>query len=145
MNVTKRQVADHLLDAAAVALLDQSDPITAIVLGGSAEDIYWGLLERERPGAEPAREEIARHVIEVTAALFPNDQRMTLKAARNAIRSTFNWLRHNDDPDEAQSREWDAQQEAAAIVERAMENLFRLTGSDHPRYQELLTHSLGRG
>lgn len=136
--VSKRGVADHLLEAAVAALLDRSDALSAIVLGGSAEDVYQGLLKLQDDKGPSAREELAKDVIAIAGALYPDEPAMTDRRAFDAIRGTFNWLRHNDRAEDQQTRVINATLEAAAIVERAMFNQHLLSGREHPRMQELL-------
>jgi hypothetical protein len=55
------------------------------------------------------------------------------------LRGTSNWLRHNDLDNEPQERTLDFHLEAIAILERAAENAFVLSGLDHPLMTELMT------
>lgn len=139
MKLSKLEAAEHLLDRSVEAYLDRGDAISAIVLGGAAEDIYIGLLKRDGQGIPSSRAEMAEHVIATASHLFPGMKPLATGEAHAAIRSAFNWLRHNDpSKDDPQDRTIDEVIEAISIIERAMENRLRLTGRDHPRRQELV-------
>ena len=136
--LSKKDAASHLLDAAISALLDRGDAVAAIVLGGASEDIFAGLLKREGRELEGARQEMILTIREFVALENPGAPPMAEKDGHDMLRGVFNWLRHNDREDDAQEMRLDFRLEAAAIVERAAENRFRLDGIDHPRMAELL-------
>jgi len=140
--VTKLDAAWHLLDAALVALLDRNDSMSAIVLGGAAEDIFVGLLKLEGREGEGARQEMIPHIRAFLARDTPDAPVLRDGEGHDTLRRTFNWLRHSDRADDPAEWTLDFELEAAAVVERAVVNASRLTGTDHPRWQDLLL--LGR-
>lgn len=123
------------------ALLDRDDAIVAIVLGAAAEDVFQGLLRLAGKEAMGARAQFIPHIRAFVALDNPSEPPMPDGVGHSLLRSTSNWLRHNDQDDDAQERTLDFHLEASAVVERAAENAFALTGVDHPRMTELMTRA----
>lgn len=142
--LTKQDAAEQLLDQALAALLDRDDAIAAIVLSGSAENIFCGLLKLKRPTLKCAEADIIPVVRDFVMYEDPASAPISDKSAHDAIASTFNWLRHNDREGELQEQRRDFHLEAAGVIERACENAFRLTGLDHPRMLEMVERFTGK-
>ena len=63
---------------------------------------------------------------------------MTFRDAIDVMRRTFNWLRHNDRPEDPQEAELDFHFEAGIIIDRAIENLFLLSKTVNKRAAEVV-------
>lgn len=127
--VEKHAVARHLLDQAIERLL-AADYLSAIVLGGTAEDLLEGLLKRKGVHGSASRQQAADALHKVFLHLFPDEPQPTPKDAVAVMREAFNWLRHSD-RDEAQTRRLNLRAEAVAVCMRAIDNLCELTGEEH--------------
>ena len=134
--ITKLEAARRLCDAAVVALLDQREPLSAIVLGGSAEDVLAGLIAMQVPAWPTAREQMVRAMRQLVNLESP-PRALSDKDGHGLLRTVFNWLRHSDRPGDPPTCEADFDAEAVEVVDRALTNLFLLTGTDHPRYSEV--------
>ena len=135
---TKLKAADALLDSAVAALVDQRDYLAAIVLAGSAEDVFQGCLQREGRLQDSVRSYLVRHMI-----LHESPDEAPLSPYK-FVREVFNWLRHNDLNEEPQTFGFDAEAEAFMAVEQALVNRHVLDGTLHGRYEEVkaLEHKL---
>ena len=103
-------------------VIDHADHLSAIVLAGSAEDVLADLITAG--GATPARREMA-----VAVARYASTHGAPGTAPeqiREMIRSPFNWLRHASDAAAAPTMAFDAEDEAADAIERAISNYRRL-------------------
>jgi hypothetical protein len=134
--VSKLAAAERLLNAAIEALLDKGDYISAIVLAGAAEDLLQGQLARGNRADAASRAQLAKGTQAIHRHFFPDEPPLKEKDAFELMRNVYNWLRH-DDRDDALERRLEWRQEALHICMRAVDNLFEVTGSLHPRTREL--------
>ncbi len=132
--ITKRQAAVRMLEQALNLFLDERDFTSAIVLAGSAEDVFHAHLVRE--GVEPARENFARVASRLSGQLSPKSAAVPEKAIVTRMRDPFNWLRHADNPADSETATWDLEEEAVDLLERAIENMRLLLGSYPARIDE---------
>jgi hypothetical protein len=128
--VEKLAAARHLLDRA-IERLQAADYLSAIVLGGTAEDLFEGFLTQRGTKDAASRPQLGEAIPRVFNHLFPGDPAPTPQEAIAFMRETFNWLRHAD-RDEAQTRRLNLKSEAVALCTRAIDNLWELTGDEHP-------------
>lgn len=133
--VEKLSAARHLLDQAVVRL-QAGDYLSAIVLGGTAEDLLEGLLSQRGSKQEASRPQLSEAIPKVFHHLFPGEPAPSPQDAVALMRETFNWLRHAD-RDEVQTRRLNLRAEAVALSTRAIDNLWTLTGEEHPASQQL--------
>ncbi len=140
VTITKIQAADALLDRAVELLLDKRDFIAAIVLGGSADDILQGLLEKQGKTGTSAREQLIPH-LRAWAAKFDlaGEPSLTDGQGHSLLRHVFDWLRHADKGDDSDPAEFDLEGEAVGVIERAIENRHTL-GKLHRRAREVVMH-----
>jgi len=138
MILTKVHAAEHLLDAAIEALLDRNDPVTAIVLAGSAEDVFQGLLKLQRREHEAARAQLLPHLRAFIAREDPSATPLADNTVFNMMRSTFTWLRHADHEREPLEIDRDLHTEALLVLYRAAENGYSVTETAPPRMMELV-------
>lgn len=134
--VNKLGAALHLLDSAISMLLDRSDYLSAIVLAGAAEDLLQGQLARGNRSDSASRAQLAKGTQAIHKHFFPDAPALKDKDAFDLMRDVYNWLRH-DDRDDAFERRLDWRQEAIHACMRAVDNQFEVTGSAHPRMNEL--------
>jgi hypothetical protein len=143
--LTKVDAAKRLLDRGMELFLDDGDDLSALVLGGSAEDILEGLLVRQRNGQTPARRQMAKDA--ATALGFDQHShgwKAVVEDMWRYLRREFNWTRHADRLDDPMTLKADWHDEALWALDRASENLQMLTGEEHPRWQEVIAMMLGR-
>lgn len=133
--VEKNSAARHLLDQA-VCRLQSGDYLSAIVLGGTAEDLLEGLLRQRGAEAAASRPQLAGAFLKVFRHMFPGEPQPSPRDAIGIMRETFNWLRHAD-RDEAQARRLNLKAEAVALCTRAIDNLWALEGEEHPASRDL--------
>jgi hypothetical protein len=133
--VEKLGAARHLLDRA-IECLQIGDYLSTIVLGGTAEDVFEGLLHQRGERRAASRSQLAEAIPKVFGHLFPGEPPPTEKDAIAFMREAFNWLRHAN-RDEAQSRRLNLRAEAVSICTRAIDNLWTLTGEEHPASKRL--------
>jgi len=133
--VEKLAAARHLLDQA-LERLQSSDFLCAIVLGGTAEDLYEGMLAQRGAKQAASRPQLGHAIPKVFHHLFPGEATPSAQEAVAFMRETFNWLRHAD-RDEAQVRRLNLRAEAVALCTRAIDNLWTLTGEQHPAARQL--------
>jgi hypothetical protein len=127
----KVDVARGLLDRAIDLYLDEKAYVPAIVMAGAAEDVFHGYLKRNN--LQPTRANVA-----VTAARLyakrqqpaPNQQQLERHFV-NRMRDLFNWLRHADDATEPDEDDFDLEEEAMRVIDRAMTDMGQLLG-DYP-------------
>lgn len=134
--VSKLAAAERLLDAAIHMLLDNHDYLASIVLGGAAEDLLQGQLARGNRANAASRAQLAKGTQAIHRHFFPDEAPIKDKDAFELMRDVYNWLRH-DDRGDALERRLDWRQEAVHICMRAVDNLFEVTGQEHPRVREL--------
>ena len=134
--VSKLSAAERLLDAAIHMLLDNGDYLAAVVLGGAAEDLLQGQLARGNRAHAASRAQLAKGTQAIHRHFFPQEEPLKDKDAFELMRDVYNWLRH-DDRGDAVERRLDWRQEALHICMRAVDNLFEVTGREHPRAREL--------
>jgi hypothetical protein len=128
-NLTKLDVALHLLQRAGRALLEENDGISALVLAGSAEDVLQGLLKRAGRGQEAARATLANWAPDFADMLAPEQAGMVTRAgAIDAMRNPFNWLRHADDENDPPEIAADLRFDASCALLRATQNFHALRG-----------------
>lgn len=134
--VEKAVAARHLLDRA-IEALRAGDHLSAIVLGGTAEDLFEGMLKQRGRQPVASRQQLVKAVPAVFKHLFPGELQLSEDDAYNLIRHTFNWLRHADKVGEPQTKRLNLRAEAVALCMRAVDNLWELTGEEHPAAREL--------
>ena len=133
--VEKLAAARHLLDQA-VLRLHAADYLSAIVLGGTAEDLLEGLLGQRGSKQAASRPQLSEAIPKVFRHLFPGEPPPSPEDATAFMREAFNWLRHAD-RNEAQARRLNLRSEAVALCARAIDNLWTLTGEEHPASRQL--------
>jgi len=138
VTVTKIDAAVALLNRAIAVFLDHADYLSAVVLGGSAEDVLQGLLARGGHGAQSARAHMAVSAKRIAESLDPSGGPVSEKDAVNLMRGLFNWLRHADSPTEPSSIDWHTDIEARVTIYRALHNLDALGGPNPPRAAEFI-------
>jgi hypothetical protein len=127
--LTKLAAALHLVRRAARAFLQENDPISALVLAGSAEDILQGLLNRSGRGDEAARATVAESAPHFANLLAPElAGTVTVPGAIKAMRAPFNWLRHADDENDPTEIPADLRFDATCALLRAIQNYRALQG-----------------
>jgi len=128
--VDKVFAARHLLDQA-ISRLQSEDYLSAIVLGGTAEDLFEGMLKQRGAQSNASRLQLAEAFLKVYRHMFPGEPQPSPQEAVGIMRETFNWLRHAD-RDEVQTRRLNLRAEAVALCTRAIDNLWALVGEEHP-------------
>ncbi|RYD42109.1 MAG: hypothetical protein EOP83_33105 [Verrucomicrobiaceae bacterium] len=119
-------------------LLDAKCYVAAIVLAGAAEDILQGALGKRGKASAASRSVLAKATSAMHILLEPQEVQPPKDSdAVDVMRSTYNWLRHNDRPDDVDSLRLNWRHEALVIAARAVDNLYELTGDVHPRREEL--------
>ncbi|WP_431274458.1 hypothetical protein ACQ858_20975 [Variovorax ureilyticus] len=132
--ISKLEAAEQLLNTALRLLIDERDYVSAIVLAGSAEDLFQGMLEKK--DLPSSRAQLASATLTMHGFLYPEEHPPKDREAFDMMRSAYNWLRHAD-KDDGFERRLDWKKEAVHIAMRAIDNLYALTGKDHPRRPEL--------
>lgn len=102
--ISKVEAATQLLDRALDLFLDEQAFVPAIVLAGSAEDVFHGYLVRS--GKEPARTNSARNASRISRHLAPAAPPIPEKVFVQRMRDPFNWLRHADDDADPDTADW---------------------------------------
>jgi len=121
---TKQELAEHQLDRAIRLLLDENDPICAITLAGAAEEIFGKLIESQ--GGKHSLQEFIDECLAMGSS--HNNAEWKPKDFREIVNFFRNELKHYvEGSDITVSPEC-----AHDIIDRAAENLWRLTG----RYSE---------
>lgn len=128
--VEKFEVAKQLLDRA-LEELESGSALVAVVLGGTAEDLFEGMLHQRQIKHSSSRQQLAVAMPKVFAQFFPGESPPSERDAVEVMREAFNWLRHADRM-EAQARRLNLKAEALAVCMRAIDNLWELTGQEHP-------------
>lgn len=128
--VDKLSAARQLLDSA-IEHLEAGGYLEAIVLGGSAEDVLEGLMRQQGKRHAASRQQLVAAMTKVFRHLFPGEHAPSEREAVDFMREAFNWLRHAD-RDESQRRRLNLKAEAIALCTRAIDNLWSLTGEEHP-------------
>lgn len=100
--VEKLSAARHLPDQAAFRL-QAADYLSAIVHGGTAEDILEGLLGQRGLRQDASRPQLSEAFLKVFRYLFPGEPTPSSQDAVALMQEAFNWLRYAD-RDEAQTR-----------------------------------------
>lgn len=121
---TKQELAEHQLDRAIRLLLDENDPICAITLAGAAEEILGKLIEKQ--GGKHSLQEfidacLAMGSVHSNAEWKPKDFAEIANSFRNELK---HYVKGSDITVSPEC--------AYGIIDRAAENLWRLTG----RYSE---------
>jgi hypothetical protein len=123
-NFTKQEVAEHQLDRAICLLLDENDPICAITLAGAAEEILGKIIELD--GGTHSLKEFINECIEIGKRSGEKWQPKEFAEKANFFR---NELKHY-----VKGEGITVSPECAyEIIDRASENLFKITG-DYSRH-----------
>lgn len=119
---TKQQLAEHQLFRAIRLLLDDHDAISALTLAGAAEDILGSLVALK--GEKHSLESFIDECIEM--GRLRHGEEWKRKEFAEMSNFTRNALKHYDDGADVCVTE-DA---ACEMIDRAIENLWKLTGQD---------------
>jgi len=124
---TKQEIAELQLDRAICIFLDEQDFISAITLAGAAEEILGELLELQ--GKTSALTDIVNECVNLGNAIGHEWKTGTFKHMMNFFR---NEMKHHDKGLDSMPIPAEAVYE---IINRAAENLWRLTGSQSEQVQ----------
>lgn len=128
---TKHELAEHQLDRAIRLLLDENDPICAITLAGAAEEILGRLVELE--GGTHSHQDFIDKCLAIGRQLGGKWKTKDFTEIANFYR---NELKHYvDGSDITVSPEC-----AHEIIDRAIENLWCLTGRESEQVCRYMTH-----
>ncbi len=124
---TKQEIAELQLDRAICIFLDEQDFISAITLAGAAEEILGELLELQ--GKTSALTDIVNECVNLGNTIGYEWKIGTFKHMMNFFR---NEMKHHDKGLDSMPIPVEAVHE---IINRAAENLWRLTGSQSVQVQ----------
>jgi hypothetical protein len=124
---TKQELAEIQLDRAIRIFLDEQDLISAITLAGAAEEILGELLELQ--GKTSALTDIVNECVHLGKTIGSEWKTGTFKHMMNFFR---NEMKHHDNGLDRMPIPVEAVHE---IINRAAENLRRLTGSQPEQVQ----------
>ena len=129
---TKQQLAEHQLDRAIRLLLDEDDAISAITLAGAAEEILGTLLELQ--GGKHSLQEFVETCVAM-GRLHHREQwsPKTFVEISNYFR---NELKHYVEGSDITVTE----ESAFDIIDRAAENLWRLSGRETEQVKRYMNH-----
>lgn len=122
---TKLDLARIQLERAVVLFIEGKDYVSSITLAGAAEEILGKLIKLADPKALHAMDEVVEDTNKVEELLGGEPTK------RNGVISLANYyrdhLKHIRDGDDLY---FDARDEAAALIDRAVSNYWRLTGEE---------------
>lgn len=124
---TKQEIAELQLDRAICIFLDEQDFISAITLAGAAEEILGDLLEMQ--GKTSALTDIVNECVNLGKTIGHEWKTGTFKHMMNFYR---NEMKHHDKGLGSMPIPVEAVHE---IINRAAENLWRLSGSQSEQVQ----------
>jgi hypothetical protein len=123
MKLTKLQVAEVQLERAISLFFEEKDFISSITLAGAADEIFGKL--REAEGESNSYNELNKLFTFLRQSMLQD--RPSGKEFNRLVNGIRNSLKHIGDGKEM---EFDPEQEAVNIIDRAIENYFALTGNE---------------
>lgn len=132
--MTKFEIAYHQLNRAFILFARDRDYICAITLAGAAEEILGCLVRDAKNGRKAAIDE----EIELVSAIIRGQGSTPVeKEVRQALTFARNALKHRNVGDRTDA-EFDLQEEAETIIDRAIDNYEVFTGwwPDNNAYDE---------
>ena len=122
ITLTKLEIAEHQLERALQLYLEESDYISAITLAGASEEILGKILEKS--GESHSLNEFVRACVGTGKIIFSEDWPPKLFAD---MANTFrNDLKHYKDGESLTI----PREAATEILDRAIENHWKITGSE---------------
>ncbi|WP_227818042.1 hypothetical protein [Nitrogeniibacter aestuarii] len=131
---TKQELAEHQLDRAIRLLLDENDAISAITLAGAAEEILGKLVQRA--GGTHALADFINECRAAGRLLGENWEPKEFSQMANYYR---NELKHYVEGEELTI----SPDCAHDIIDRAAENLWRLSGKQTEQIRRFMSHVHG--
>lgn len=134
----KVDIAVRKIDTAIELLLDGKDSFSALTLAGAGEEILGKLIQRT--GQRNALNKSASALVAIHDVLF--QKRPDLKDAINSLNRAKNASKHMHPTNEDCTSSMDPTVEAEAMLYRAIENYYALTGNFSPRMLAYLNRAI---
>lgn len=131
---TKQELAEHQLDRAIRLLLDESDAISAVTLAGAAEDILGTLVEAG--GGTHSLQEFINDCLSMGVRMGENWKSKDFASIANFYR---NELKHYSQGERITVSAVCAHE----LIERAAENLWRLSGRQTEQVRRYMARTYG--
>jgi hypothetical protein len=135
MTLTKLEIAEHQLDRALQLFLDESDYVSALTLAGASEEILGKLLESA--GQTHSLAEFVGACVRTGKIVF--NELWPAKDFADMANHFRNGLKHLTD-----GQAMTIPREAAVeMLDRAIDNLWRITGRETPRMRKFMEKAHG--